>query len=83
MGLHIVHRADVNLGGASLLERRRHLSAILEGLVPHKNVAIQREAELSPREKGCVALGVLAVCGREGSKRRVQHDARSLMGQAA
>ena len=36
----------------------------LEGLVPHENVAVQREAELASLEESAVSLRVLAVCAR-------------------
>jgi hypothetical protein len=52
MGLHIVHRADVNLGGASLLERRRHLSAIL------RRVGAAAAAAAAERCGGQLAAGL-------------------------
>ena len=44
--------------------------ADLEGLVPHEDVAIQREAELSTLEEPRVSLRVLAVCASQASPAR-------------
>ncbi len=38
--------------------------AHLEGLISHKNVSVQGEAELAPLEEGAVCLRVLAVCAQ-------------------